>query len=179
MTIPAGPYDTVHVFAADLDDGAFWDFLQPEPETGRWELPAALGAPALEASHVDGTDVADLDGIGLSAFLIEGQGVDPAALAPDRARVDALTGHVIILRPGALPEGTETLDPRPPLRHVGSYALPEAPVTIEPLTAVMAEGDMGPPPPSEFPAEAPRFPRSYGWILAILVLIVLLVGVFL
>ena len=88
-TLTSGARDAVHLFAVDIDEDAFWGFVQPDPDTGDWPLKDALGVETLDAGQVEGAVVEDLEGIGLSGFLIEGIGVDEALVAHDRARLDA------------------------------------------------------------------------------------------
>ncbi len=114
ISLPDGEHDVVHVFhvapaaAQSLAEGPFSD------------IEAALGASGLDRAHVDLFALADLQDLGLVHYLTEGLGVDPAALADDRDRLAALSGHVLILAPGAAGPGT-TLHPDGALNFVGSY----------------------------------------------------------
>jgi hypothetical protein len=61
----------------------------------------------------------------LRDYLAQSQDVPAPALATDAARLDGLSGDVVVLAPRAV-EGVEALHPRPELTHIGSYAPAEA-----------------------------------------------------
>lgn len=114
ISLPEGEHDVVHVF-----------HIAPEAAKSLTEAPfsdieAALGASGLDRAHVDVFAVSDLQDLGLVHYLTEGLGVDPAALTGDRDKLEALTGHVVILAPGAAPAGA-TLHPGDALAFIGSY----------------------------------------------------------
>lgn len=138
IDIPQGGTE-VHVFALELDGPQAEDFVA-EPDGDGWPLKVALGAQALNATLVDYFPVSDLAGLGLAGYLIEGLGCEEAPVEADRAALDAVTGHVVILRPGAAGPQAATLVPRPPLRYIGSYPEARPETTMERLHTPSAEG---------------------------------------
>ncbi len=156
MTDPllSGDHETVHLFSVALPEDDLWAFITPDPDTGAYPLRDALGVALLDEAQVEGAVAEDLDGIGLTGFLTEGIGVDETQIAAHRARIDALSGAVVIVKGAAFDGARVPLAPMPPLTHVGSWHLTPAPSTMEPLTAAAAEGMLPPPPP------APPGPRN-------------------
>jgi hypothetical protein len=162
LVIPAHDRDGVRVFTARLSA----DDLHRDKARLATEL---LGDADLDPSYVEIFDLADLSGVGLPVYLGEGMGVPDTALAADRARLDALTGPVLILRSKALHgrEVTLTLDPR--LALVATYAEEHPPVHFESLPTAAAAGTLSPTPP---PVPTPQRPTAAFvllWIALVLV----------
>lgn len=177
MTLTSGDRDTVHLFTVDLPEDDLWGFVTADPETGDFPLQGALGVATLDETQVEGAVAEDLDGIGLSGFLTEGLGVDETLIATDRARVDALTGSVVILRGAAFDGANIPLNPTAPLRHFATWRMTPANTTMEALESDAATGTITPPPQ---PAPAtPRRNRSKLWLVlavGVLLLILLIIG---
>lgn len=140
IEIPANERGVVRVFELALTGPEADAFAQPG-EDG-WPLRDALGADRLDPDHVESFPVKDLGELGLSRYLIDGMGVSEAEIAGHEATVDALTGHVVILRSAAFGGEAQTLSPSEPLRHVATLgeATPETPVTT--LEAETAKGEV-------------------------------------
>lgn len=174
MTLTSGDRDTVHLFTVDLDEDALWSFVVPDPQTGAYPLKTALGVDELDETQVEGAVAEDLEGIGLTGFLIEGIGIDETQIAPDRARIDAITGSVVIIRGAAFEGAHVPLTPKPPLTHFGSWSMTPAATTMEPLRSEAATGTL---PPADLPVPpSRRTNRMALWLLlgiAALVLITL------
>ncbi|MFM7333350.1 MAG: hypothetical protein ACKO1H_02890 [Tabrizicola sp.] len=150
LTIPAHDRLGVRVFAAKLTPE---DLQRDKARLAE----ALLGDPDLDPAFIEIFEVADLSGVGLSGYLSDGLGVPDAALARDRARLDALEGPVLILLSRALHgrEVTLTLDPR--LSLVATYAEERPPVHFEPLPSVSAQSTLSPDLP---PDRSPKRPGS-------------------
>lgn len=116
FTVSPGEMRAVRVFHLDLPPEHI-RFLRDEPGA----LADALGVPSLDATHLEILRLADLDGIGLSSYLADGADVSEAEIAPDRARLDALKGHALVLLSRAHDGRAETLTPRPGIEPVGFY----------------------------------------------------------
>lgn len=136
LTIPAHDRDGVHVFTAKLTA----DDLRRDKARIAAEL---LGDPDLDPAFVELFDLADLTGVGLSRYLVEGLGVPQAALQ-DPAQLDALKGPVLILLSKALHGRAVTLTPDPRLTLVGTYAEDRPPVHFDPLPSAAAQGGLTP-----------------------------------
>ncbi|MFC3084856.1 hypothetical protein [Tabrizicola soli] len=149
LAIPAHERHGIRVFAAALSP--------EEMQRDKAGLVAALfGDPDLDPAHVELFDTADLAGVGLAGYLAEGLGVSDAALAPDRARLEAVRGPVLILHSRALHGRAVTLIPDPRLTLLAGYTEERPPVHFEPLPSDAAKGSLTAPGPS---APAPRLPR--------------------
>lgn len=150
LPIPAHDRDGVRVFAARLSV----DDLQRDKTRLAFDL---LGDTDLDPAFIEIFDLADLTGVGLSGYLAEGLGVPEAALQPDRARLDAIKGPVLILLSKAL-HGRKvvlTLDPR--LTLVATFAEERAPVHFEPLPNAATQGTLT---PELSPGRTPQRPGS-------------------
>lgn len=137
LTIPTHDRLGVRVFTAKLT---------PEDlQRDKARLAATLlGDADLDPAFIEIFDLADLSGVGLTGYLADGMGIPDAALAADRARLDSLTGPVLILLSKALHgrEVTLTLDTR--LTLVATYAEERPPVHFEPLPTSTAQGTLTP-----------------------------------
>lgn len=84
------------------------DLRKTRDEAARAALVAdLLGREDAKLTHVDLIAVADLDEIGLAGFLLDGPGVPADELTRHKARLDALTGYVLVLYPGVFDTDTE------------------------------------------------------------------------
>jgi hypothetical protein len=168
LAIPPGERGTVRVFAINLPPEEARAFAA-DPTA----VPRALGAPDLDPGHVDVFPVSRVAALGLPAFLAEGHGIPPEALAGDAAALDALDGHVAVVAAGALGPAARTLTVAPPLRLVGTYRESLPPVSFSPLPAESATGVLGGPASPPVPT-----PGGSGLtrMLTILLLILAVVG---
>ena len=80
----------------------------------------ALGA-GVDPAHTEVFAVADVAPMGLRDYLAQAHDIPLERLAPDAAKLDALSGDVVVLAPRAV-EGVRRLEPAPHLTHVGAYA---------------------------------------------------------
>ncbi len=138
-----------------LAPGATVDMVPPE-------LTALLPGAPVRPADVQVFDMADLVGVGLATFLIDGNGAVEAQIEADRARLDALQGFVLIVHgPAPTP-----VDPR--LTLIGRYAEDRTPVKFEPLPNASAKGVLpqGKPPKSD---------ARIGGMVATVVLLILFV----
>lgn len=169
ITIPAHDRDGVRVFTANLT----LEDLDRDKARLAAEL---LGDPDLDPAFVEIFDLADLSGVGLSAYLTEGLGVPEAAIARDRGRLDTLGGPVLILLSKALHGRAVTLTPDPRLSLVGSYAEERPPVHFEPLPTATASGTLTPNLP---PEPTPQRPTSAFLLLGLALVLVAVVALWL
>jgi hypothetical protein len=141
LTIAADEHRTARLFAVNLPEAQVAAMLRdtPQPATLTGELPeipaaaTLLGWPDLDTRHAELFAIRDLTGFGLMGYLTEGLGLDEAQIAPDRARLAALEGYVLILMSRAFSGQTVTLDVPPTLTLIGTYRETSAPVVFEPL----------------------------------------------
>ncbi|MFW2587899.1 aspartate carbamoyltransferase catalytic subunit [Sagittula sp. SSi028] len=136
---------TLHVLHLDLPPQAVERFTTMAG-TGEWPLKYAVGATKLRPAFVETVDLRDLEGLGLSHYLGQAYDISSAALGGDKARLDALTGHVVILPPQAFENTSQTLHIAQPLTHIGSYKAqaPAAKGARLRTSAARGEGSGGP-----------------------------------
>ena len=135
LLLPEGERHVLRVFALNL----------PAAEVARLSgkadlLAALLGVEALDPSAVEVFDLADLAGLGLAAYLVEGNGAAEAPIAADCDQLDALTGAVLILHSAAFEGRATRLHPDPRLRLIGRYGQDLPPALFEPLPDAAAKG---------------------------------------
>lgn len=165
LTVRPGEMRAVRVFHLDLAPEHV-RFLRDEPGA----LADALGVPALDPAHVQILKLADLDELGLATYLTEGAGVDEAEVAPDRARLDALTGYALILLSRAHQGRAETLTPRKGIEPVAIYGQPATDWTAGRIQTDSALPGRVPP-----RAARDRARRIGGGIFAVVMLLVALI----
>lgn len=141
IKIPSSERGVVRVFSVDLEAGALHAFADEEDGEA---LAAALGAERFDRSKAEIFAVSDLSGLGLSSYLEEGQGVAPAELAGLRARLDAITGTVLVVPSSAFEGEAQTLTPRAPLRHVATLNEERPDMRVQPLPSEAAIGSGSP-----------------------------------
>lgn len=140
-------HGVVRVFDVDLPADRIKAFNR---RNGTWPLQDALGAAMLDPAHVDLIALADLDELGLSGYLAEGHGISPEDMRDMRGRLDALSGHVLIVTSRAFGGQEQTLSPRAPLHLVATFTEDRPPVSFDPLPSQAARGTTGgKPPPSD------------------------------
>lgn len=115
LTIPTGERGIVRVFALSVEAGDENALKAPGAAA------AALGVATLDMEHVDIFAASDLAGVGLADYLVDGFGVPEAEVAPDRARLEAVRGLVIVVRSRAFGGQAVTLHPAGQLQLVGSF----------------------------------------------------------
>ncbi|OZB17046.1 MAG: hypothetical protein B7X55_06930 [Rhodobacterales bacterium 34-62-10] len=141
LTVPADEHRTIRVLAVNLPEAQVAAMLRDAPPAAPGELPeipaaaALLNWPALDTRHTALFAVRDLTGVGLTGYLTEGLGLEDAQIAPDRSRLAALDGYVLILLSRAFGGQAVTLDIPPALTLIGTYREKSAPVLFEPLPA--------------------------------------------
>ena len=131
ITVSAHEHGVVRVFAVDL----------PEGETLTHDgAEAALGTAPLDPDYTQIVALKDLEGLGLSDFLIEGMGLPEDQINPMRPQLEALTGQVLVLSSPAMGGAARHLTPRAPLRLVGTFHEDSPPVKFEQLPSGGATG---------------------------------------
>lgn len=166
MTYPIPLRDPrIHVFsvsdgALKLDHQTYLSRLT-EPGDGP-SLDEAFGA-AIDATYAEVFAIADIAPMTLRDYLAQAHDIPQDALSPDAAKLDALSGDVVVLAAGAV-AGVETLAPRPELTAIGAYA----PVQAN-RQADLPKADLSPGPAAEMPpAAAPEGSRrTLIWVIAI------------
>lgn len=119
IDLPAHEGGVIRVFALDLPEAEAERWRAPEGDVeGDDPLARALGADPFDRKYAEVIRLADLGAMSLSTYLAEGYGVPEEQLAPLRARLDALTGHVAVTMSSAFGGRPQRLEVRAPLRLV-------------------------------------------------------------
>ncbi|CUH67594.1 hypothetical protein TL5118_02259 [Thalassovita autumnalis] len=140
---------------------------EAEPGLAEGYLADILGAPAIDATRVEVFDLEDLSNFGLVNYLVKANGLPAEAVEPDRARLEALSGVVLLLYPGAFRDQVLTLQPAEVLTPVGAWDEDIPDLEFTPLRSEAAKGQLADAPPAE-PAKAPRW---VAWLVAVMVLL--------
>lgn len=151
LTLTHGNSRRMWLFTLDMTGAEVAALLHPAPAfypEPLLDLPPnpqadLLGVDYVDEDFVEIFDLANLAGLGLAEYLITGNGIPEAQVVPDRARLDALQGHVLILFEAAISDWPVTLNPDPRLTLIGSYAEETPPVQFEPLPDADAKGSLG------------------------------------
>lgn len=102
LSVEAHERDRLHVLAVNLPEtdvqarhlGDGPDAV--EPDSGL--LADLTGFDDLDPAGAELIRIADLEGLGLSGYLTEGHGIDAAAVAAQRGRLDRIEGYALVLR---------------------------------------------------------------------------------
>ncbi len=164
ITIPAHEHGIVRVFALSMSED---EAKALRSDNGAQK--AMLGASSLNSDFVEVFPMSDIAEIGLSQYLEQGNGIDPAQLAPDRAKLAALDGWVMIIYSNAFGGSAQTLAPHNTLTLIGTYAEPG--VDWSPKQTLLSEAATTPASPKKKPSDAAMSGRIA--TLALLVLFAL------
>lgn len=171
LTIAAGEHGVTRVFALEM---------RPEQAEFLREPGAAdqvLGGTNLDPAQIDVIRLSDLEELGLAGYLLEGCGIPEDQIAPDRARLAALKGYVLVLRSRAFGGRAAQLAPAPGVRLIASYAEPTTDWRGETLSAESARPYSAPrPSPRAARARARRIGGAlFGVVMALILLVLWLV----
>lgn len=142
LTVRAHEQGMIRLFALSMtEDEAKPLRADPNaPDPARSErLAALLGVKDLDPDGVEVFAVADLEDLGLAGYMIEGNGVDARDIDPDRAKLAALDGWVMVVYSKAFAGEEATLRPAPQLTLIATYSEPGTDWSAsKPLTSTSA-----------------------------------------
>lgn len=133
---------TVHLFHLDLPREAVDRFVT-QAGTGEWPLKYGLGATDLRASFVDVVEIRDLGTMTLSKYMEDAHNATGAEFHAAKDRIDALTGHVLVLPMQAFSGVSQVLAVSTPLRWIGAFAETKAKGVGPKLRSASAAGRTG------------------------------------
>lgn len=116
IDIPRDEHGIVRVFTLTIEAGGLGALRAPGA------LESALGVAGIDPEYVELFPVSDLAGVGLATYLIDGCGVPPEQIEPDRDRLEAITGHVMVVLSRAFGGRAVTLTPAAQLTLAGHYS---------------------------------------------------------
>ncbi|EPX76725.1 hypothetical protein Salmuc_04120 [Salipiger mucosus DSM 16094] len=125
MQINGSESGVVRLFHLDLPAEAVARFTE-QAGTGEWPLQYALGATRLRPAFVDVVRIADLGEMPLSSYLAQAYEVTGEDFRAMRPRIDALSGHVVVLPSQAFDHTGQELTIAAPLRWIGSFGEEQA-----------------------------------------------------
>ena len=137
LTIPADDYGQIRVFATDADLPV--DVIEKKPCGLEYLFEADLNP-----DFIDIVRIKDLGDMTLSAYIAEGY--DMASDLVDKASVNGITGHAILVLSRASGGIETTLTLADGLRHVSTYSSTAKIVAPEPLKSYAAAGTLDPNP---------------------------------
>ena len=168
LEVAADEHGVVRVFALNLDDAAAKPWRQGEAPA----MAAALGIQILDPDFVDVLRLKELKPMTLSAYLTEGIGLPAEMVAQDKTRLDALSGHAVVILSRAFGGNETALRPSEAITLIATYNEPPAMPSFEDLSSDAAKGSL----PTDDGPETPPFRASKTWALLVaLGLIVILV----
>ncbi len=140
LTIAPNERGVVRVFALSMGDAEATALRNNAPagEDTASAQEIALGTRHLDSDFVEVFPLTDLEGLGLSGYLETGNGIDPAVLAPDKAKLNALGGWVLIAYSAAFGGFAQVLSPIPALKLIGTYGEPLPNWRAEPVETVQS-----------------------------------------
>jgi hypothetical protein len=165
--IPEGERGRIRVFSLGM-----------RPEQARFlrepgALAQVLGIDDIDLDHVEIFPLRDLEDLGLAGYLAEGCGIPADDIAPDREALDALEGHVLLLRSRAF-QGAETrLTPASQIHPVATYAEPDPKWSAQKVTS-----DSARPQPRLSPRARRSKARRIGGTMTAVVVALLLILLF-
>ena len=169
--IPPNEQGMIRVFAINrpTSDMRVAVSRTPKPDLAR----DLLGDPHLDTASAEIFPVSDLEGVGLTAYLTEGYAVPDAQLVPDKAKLDALDGYVLLLFSESFAGRGATLETGPDVTLIGTYgeAAPDRrPRTLKSKSAKLYTGA------KSTSAQTPAA-KGYGSSLVVLAVVILVLAV--
>ncbi|MDU8943501.1 hypothetical protein [Ovoidimarina sediminis] len=160
LTVARDEHGVVRVFALNLDEGA----ATPWTEGDGAAMAEALGLGGLDPKYVEVVRPQEMKPMTLSDYLVEGIGLPREEVSGARSRLDALSGHVLIVLSGAFGGREATLAPTPVLTHIGTFREPAPVPSFDRLSLESAKGALD----GAGPAGSVDG-KGRSWILALLI----------
>jgi hypothetical protein len=147
IDVPARDTGRIYLFALNLTPEEVAPLIEPpeNPAFAPVTRPTAaasdtlLGVAGLDAQEMELFPVRDLEGVGLGDYLVDGHGMPETQVAPDRGRLAALDGHVLLVYSEAFRGAAATLSPSADLTHIGTYGRPPTDWNASPIDTASAE----------------------------------------
>ena len=134
-------------------------------------IAAALGLPSIPPNSAEVIRLADVAALGLRGYLTQGYDVLPEAFGPGTESLDALEGHVLIVKSSIATMGAVTLRPGPGLSPLGAFQQGTAPPT--PLHVPAPERPFAPGQSPITPEPTSKMGKGGAVVLILLALVVL------
>jgi hypothetical protein len=142
LTVRGGERGVTRIFRLDMSLEDITRLTNPTGDAPATPAAVAhlLGLDWLDEEHFEIFDVADVNNMGLADYLAMGNDIPEEDIAPDRAKLDAVEGHVLMIYSRAFQGSPETLRPSRQLEFLGAWQEPMPGVHFEPLPSDSAKG---------------------------------------
>jgi len=130
----------IRIFTANLTADQVADFNDNANGATRALIKKALGVAELDTEFTELFALSNLDGVGLAGYLTDGLGVAAEDVKPFASRLNAMSGHVLIVLSRAFDGAEVTLTPTAPLIWIGTYTEEGEAIKFEPLPSEGAKG---------------------------------------
>lgn len=141
--IEAGEFGWVRLFTADIDAATLERINADRPDTQpkAAAIGDMLGIDWVDPMHVELFDVADLEGLGLAGYLVQGAGIPEAAVSAESDTLNTLFGIVLIVYSKAF-EGQEyLLQLAPSIAFITQFEQEKQNVSFQPLPSSAPQSD--------------------------------------
>lgn len=174
LDVHRNEHGSVRVFAVNGDADIAEALQDPA------NLSSALGVDALDQTEVEIFPASNLTGLGLSGYLVDGLGMPDDQIDPDRTRLDALDGYILLVRAKAFGGAAQNLAPSEQLTFIGGYAEDTAPFLQMPIASEAARPGTGAQkiPPRAAREKSRRAGATFFAIVMALVVIVVVLLIF-
>lgn len=154
---------TVWVFSLNVPENQLKPWVHeafPEDEDAHtiWPLRDALGLDHLDSDFTEVFPASNIKEYGLANYLTEANGFAEESVAPDKRKLDALTGPVALVYSEALGGQDVTLKPDAPLIFIGRYETRPDLRMSSPIQTDSATGQLAPDAPAPESARMPLWP---------------------
>lgn len=136
IPIPPGEHGRIRVFAINAPSARMMSDLQSHPKADIAR--GLLNDPHLDTKNCEIFPVSDLAGVGLTSYLVDGYAVPADEIEPDRAKLEALDGYVLLLFSDAFKGEARELNTGPDVTLIGTYGEYQPIKPGKPLTAKSA-----------------------------------------
>ncbi|MGR3468547.1 MAG: hypothetical protein ACU0CI_11790 [Shimia sp.] len=172
LQISPGERGVIRVFALSMPSAE----AQALKDSGTARA-ALLGADDLPERATELVRIADLEGVGLSGYLVQGHGAEAGPVGRDRAKLEGLAGHVLLHFSDG--EGGQlTTDGR--ARLIGAYPQEGADMSSPPLESDAAKREVPDNPPAKKPISDARMSGMVATavlaFIALLVIVMVLIA---
>jgi hypothetical protein len=124
LVVPIHERGVIRLFALSMTDDEAKVLVRDDNADAERLQSAALGIDALDTEYVEVFAVKVLEELGLAGYMIEGNGVPADQVEPDRTKLAALEGWVMVVYSRAFRGAAVTLAPAPELTLIATYHEP-------------------------------------------------------
>jgi len=173
MSVKAQEHGLIRIFSVDLPADQIDNFQDRtyDDDADGWPLRDALTAKYLDEDFIECFDVAVLEELELTGYMIQGLGISQKDVDEVRTQIENISGHVLVVLSNAFGGFAQELSPQAPLKWIGTFKEEGAEVKFQPLKSDAAQGSV---------ADTPNAKTSnpHLMVLAAIVALPILIGLF-